>query len=109
MSLETLLAGLLSHGFREDCDSPYTQFRRFQKQGREDRWLHRQSLRLFIGNSNPGDWLKCGSLEEPCSQIELLLKCGKIWLRTREREEYRKRPRQEVLRLDADELLKEIG
>lgn len=108
--LDRLIAGLLSHGFREREVAP-VGWRKFDRQGRETRWVEEATRTLRVGD----DWegalivpeLHEGEVE---SYHRLLLKCGEIHLRTREREEMRRNPakRQQTLKLDADELLGEM-
>lgn len=119
--LDLLVAGLLSHGFRE-LQIADAGWRRFDKSGRECRWLRESDLALVIGgdlkrfDERPNAlwlWIPVSTRGIVSDQHALLTKCGAIYLRTRERAEYQRaearKPRQRALRLDADELLDQMG
>jgi hypothetical protein len=107
--LDLLIAGLLSHGFKELSPDEATEgFRRFQRFGREDRWVRERDCALIIGDLWKEDYLLC---PEGSDQHKLLRKCGAIYCRTKERQReealYRREPkaRQKKLDLSADDLL----
>lgn len=80
--LDLLVAGLLSHGFKElSPDEAQEGYRRFQKFGREDRWLRERDCVLLVGNIWDEDYLM---IPEGSDQHRLLRKCGAIYIRTRE-------------------------
>ena len=112
--LDRLVAGLLSHGFRETEMAP-AGWRVFGRQGREPRQVRERDLLLIIGKleGDLNDHLAIPHLVNgaPSDQHALLFKCGDIYLRTRERAEYRalaKREPQRALPLDADKMLDEL-
>lgn len=121
--LDLLVAGLLSHGFKELSPAEAgLGWRRFQKWGREDRWVRERDLLIVIGkeNSDLNDnlWIPLrplGRKDSPLSdQHALLMKCGQIHIRTKENQARRdlERRAQGNLRLtplDADEMLDELG
>lgn len=110
-SLELLISGLLSHGFHEG--EAVGCWRRFTRLGRKDRWVEENTLTIRIGEL--GDSLRIPfevRLSQPRGKIvtsdyhALLLKCGAIRLRTREKYEERKKPPQKAF--DFDKLLDEL-
>lgn len=117
--LDLLVAGLLSHGFKElSPDESAEGWRRFQKWGREDRWLRERDLMLVIGKENAdlndNLWIPLHPIKginpKVSDQHALLMKCGQIYIRTRENvareDEERAERRQKALPLvDADEIL----
>lgn len=95
--MDTLLAGLESHGFRESPSEPWEP-RRFTRLGREDRFLCADGSICIQG---------IGTIPPDSDYHKLLQKCGEIILRTRR--DYPPKSVQQPLALNADELLGELG
>lgn len=98
---DRLVAGFISHGFREvELEPELIPRRKFIRLGREPRWVEPDGT-ILVGETVRG------SLRIPVGSDyhTLLLKCGDIWLRTRERSSA---PRQGNLALDADAILDRI-
>ncbi len=110
MSVNLLISGLLSHGFREI--EPIAGWRIFRRLGRGDRFLREDGKIVIKDSLHPQDDLDCGVDSD---YHALLRKCGSIWERTRARQAENallvKMPklRQHSLPLNADEMLGEIG
>lgn len=111
--LDRLVAGLISHGFREQ-ESSYPDWRRFKRLGREDRWLRIEDRLIAQGDSQPPTedthlWMPPYSKRGVINSYHtLLLKCGDIWLRERDRQAALKAPAQKILILDEGEFMKEL-
>lgn len=109
--LDLLVAGLLSHGFKElSPEEAGAGYRRFQHHGREDRWVRERDCQIIQADSlTDEDFLV---MEEGSDYHRLLRKCGAIYIRTKERyaeaQLYQKNPklRQKALPLPSpDDLL----